>query len=107
MLTYDEAHGLVLERLSREIEPAEDRPPVEPAIVDDETIERPWGWVFFWNTRLFAETRDMEHALVGTDPICVNRADGSIASLANVEPIEPEIRRYERRIGVRPWWRFW
>jgi hypothetical protein len=28
-------------------------------------------------------------------------------TLQNVEPLEPEIRRFERRIGERSWWRFW
>jgi hypothetical protein len=109
MLTYDEAKRIVLQQLDRAIDgdSEEVAAPVDPAIVEDETIERNWGWVIFWNTRLYAETGDLEHAQVGTAPVCVSRQDGAAMTLQNIEPLEPEIRRFERRIGARPWWKFW
>ena len=104
-LNHETAKQLALEQLGG-LQP-EDLPPVEPAIIDAETIERPGGWVFFWNTRLYVETGDLEHALVGPGPIYVRRQDGSVSSLVSAEPIDREIRRHERRIGVRPWWKLW
>ena len=75
---------------------------MEPAIV-----EGPWGWVFFWNTGLYLETGDLEHAMVGAPPLCVDREHGSVSTVANVEPLTRELRKYERKIGVRPWWKLW
>ena len=106
-ISYIEAKDAALQAVNDLITESEDVPDVEPAIVDGETIERTWGWVFFWNTRLYAETGDLEHALVGTAPVCVNRTDGSACSVTAAWPIEREIKRYERLIGARPWWKFW
>jgi hypothetical protein len=77
----------------------------EPALIESETIEKPWGWVFFWNTELFTETGDLEHAVMGPPPICVNRENGNVEPVESDRPLESEIRRYERRTGIRPWWK--
>ncbi len=82
-------------------------PKNEPALVEDATVEKPWGWVFFWNTRLFTETGDLMHAVIGPAPVCVDRRDGSAASIDALRPLDRELRRYERKIGVRPWWKLW
>ena len=107
-ISQEEAIERALDTVRSDLATAEDIPQIEPAIVPDKTIEKPWGWVFFWNTRLYAETGDLEHAMVGgTAPVCVNRTDGAACSVEPLYPIERAIRRYERRIGARPWWRFW
>ena len=106
-LTHDEAARRALETVREHLASSEELPQVEPAIVAGETIEKPWGWVFFWNTRLFAETGDFEHAMFGTPPVCVNKSDGKATSVEPLDSIERAIRRYERSIGARPWWRIW
>ena len=106
-ISHDEAVRCALDAVRAHLEASEDLPSVEPAIVGGETIEKPWGWIFFWNTTLFAETGDLEHAMVGTAPVFVNRAAGAATAVDPLQPIERAIRRYERRIGARPWWRFW
>ena len=79
----------------------------EPALLESETVEKPWGWVFFWNTRLFTETGDLVHAVFGPDPVCVSRSDGRVTSVSGERPLQRELRRYERKSGFRPWWRLW
>ena len=59
------------------------------------------------NTRLYLDTGDLEHALFGTPPLCVNRGDGSVTPIPRDRRLERQIRRYERKIGARPWWKFW
>ena len=104
-LTYEEAKQLALRRVASL--QAEGTPPVEPAIVDTETIETPWGWILYWNTRLYLDTGDLEHAQFGTPPLCVNRGDGSVTPITREARLARQIRRYERKIGARPWWKFW
>jgi hypothetical protein len=105
-LSYEEAKELVLDR-ARELLAEENRPRIDPAIIEGRTIEKDWGWVFYWNTALYLETGDLEHALVGSPPLCVDRKKGSVGTVANVEPLTREIKRYERKIGARPWWKVW
>lgn len=105
-ISYEEAKLLVLER-AREVLVEKKRPRLEPGIIEERTIEMPWGWIFFWNTRLYLETGDLEHALIGMPPLCVDRRQGSVSPVANVEPLTREIKRFERKIGARPWWKVW
>lgn len=105
-ISYEEAKQRVLTH-AKEMLAEENRPRVEPAIVEGRTIEKPWGWVFFWNTGLYLETGDLEHAIVGTPPLCVERQQGQVSPVANVEPLTGELKRYERKIGARPWWKLW
>jgi len=104
-LDYEAARHLVTEHLHILDRKAEK--PQGLAIQETGTLERPWGWIFFWNTRLFLETGDLEHAMMGNPPICVNRLDGAVTIIGGDGPLEAELRRYERRIGFRKWWRFW
>ena len=105
MIYYDEAKQRALEQLSILRDP--EGPPLEPAIFDERTVELPWGWVFYWNTRLYLETGDFEHAVFGNPPLVVNRRDGSVTTICAEESLKRELRRYERRTGIRPWWKFW
>lgn len=60
------------------------------------TIERPFGWVFFYNSKQFVDSGDVQHALFGNAPLIVSRADGSIHVTGTGEPIEHYIQEYER-----------
>lgn len=67
----------------------------EFAVMDKLTIERPFGWVFFYNSKQFLETRDISQALVGNAPLIVDRADGSVHVTGTAEPTEHYIKEYE------------
>lgn len=74
----------------------------ELVIVDEYTIERPWGWVFFYTTRGWRHG-DINYALGGNAPYMVNR-NGSIRFAGTALPIEEHIRTYEaeleRQVGA-------
>jgi hypothetical protein len=64
-------------------------------ILEDKTIERPFGWVFFYNSRQYLQTSDPSHQLLGNGPLVVNRADGSTEALTTSMPPERAIQIYE------------
>ena len=78
MITKNEAERLVLEHL-RKME----TPDLPFAINNDKTIERPFGWVFFYNSKKFLETRDMRFRLAGNGPITVNKSNGELTVLGS------------------------
>ena len=43
----------------------------EIIILDDGTIEKSWGWVFFYTSRKYHETNDIRYAVAGNAPIIV------------------------------------
>jgi hypothetical protein len=71
----------------------------ELVICDENTIERPFGWVFFYDSRRALETGDFRHAIAGNAPIIVNRHDGSITVTGTALPVEYYISEYEERLA--------
>ena len=66
----------------------------EPRLVvaDQRTIERPWGWVFFYS----AASGEL---IAGNAPYMVNRSTGELIETGTAEPIEAYIVRYEKRLA--------
>lgn len=64
-------------------------------LMEDQTVERPFGWVFFYTTRGYLMTRDPQHLVPGTAPFAVHRANGSVHHLATSVPPGQAIAIYE------------
>lgn len=63
----------------------------------DATIERPFSWVFFYDSRRYIETGDTDHAVCGNAPVIVNRHSGELWVTGTAKPVEAYIEEYERR----------
>lgn len=68
----------------------------EIIILDEHTIERPWGWVFFHTSRKWHETGDISYALAGNSPLLVERLTGRLIGTGTAMSIEHYIENYER-----------
>lgn len=64
-------------------------------ILDEHTIEKPYGWVFFYQSQRFLETRDFSDGLAGNAPLLVTRA-GELHDLGTAYPVEIYLQEYER-----------
>ena len=63
----------------------------------ESTIERRFGWVFFYGSRLYSETGDLRYAVAGNAPFIVDRHTGAIVPTGTAEPVERYIAEYEAR----------
>ena len=70
-----------------------------PVILDKDTIERDFGWVFFYQSQEFLDSGDERDQLTGNAPIIVDRRDGSTYPTGTDEPIETYIAAYEKTRG--------
>lgn len=70
----------------------------ELVIIDDLTITKDWGWVFQWNTKEFAQSRDDDEGIIGNGPIVVLKTDNSIHQLRTSDSVEVEVKRFEREV---------
>ena len=66
----------------------------ELVLVDQHTIERDFGWVFFYNAKRHVETGDIRDALAGNAPIVVTKADGRIHETGTAYPLEHYLKEY-------------
>ena len=69
------------------------------AIMDSETIEKEYGWVFFYQSKEYLETGNSGDALLGNAPFIVNRYTGEVVETGTANPIEDYIAEYEARTG--------
>lgn len=70
---------------------------VTPVILDSKTIERDFGWVFFYESKEYLDTREIGARMLGNAPIIVDRRDGSVHVTGSAMPVERYIAEYERR----------
>jgi hypothetical protein len=94
MINYDQARKRVVDTVLLDVNVL--AAGNEIIIVDEATIERPWGWVFFYTSRKWHETRDVRYALAGNAPLIVDKTQGDIYVTGTAYPIAYYIANYER-----------
>lgn len=95
-LTYDEAFKIAREFLDKMTSSSSETP--EVVIVEEHSIEREFGWVFFYQSKLFLETGEYQHRLAGNGPIIVNRASGALHTCPTYQSVEKSIAIYEQQL---------
>jgi len=98
MLTKEQARALVVAELARPPKYTYASTPKDLVVVDEHTIERSWGWVFFYNSQRYLHTRNFMYALAGNAPYIVNRYTGELRVTGTAHPIEHYIAEYERSL---------
>src|SRR5690242_17295656 len=97
MIDMAEARQIALTEINRMYAHPDD----SLVIVDEETMERPYGWVFFYDSKRHRETGDIADMLGGNAPIIVHRADGQFAYLGTWGPVQEMLSRYESGLQNR------
>jgi hypothetical protein len=90
MLTRTQALALAEDHLAAASDAAE----CEVVVVDSATIERPFGWAFFYESRRYLESGEFIHRLVGNAPLIVNRFTGEVVPTGTAHPTEYYLAQY-------------
>lgn len=69
-------------------------------LADSETLEKKFGWVFFYNSKEYIETRNFRSMLAGNAPFIVDRTSGEVHVTGTAKPIEDYITDYENQCSV-------
>lgn len=69
--------------------------PIDYVVLSSETIEKPWGWVFFYQSKAYIESGDFRDSLCGNAPIIVNCNTGVLTYTGTANDIEHYIKEYE------------
>ena len=64
-------------------------------LLDDDTLERDWGWVFFFARRRRTESGHAGYEPWSEGPLIVNRFDGSVHRTGGEHPGEYYVTRYD------------
>jgi hypothetical protein len=64
-------------------------------VIEEATLDLPYGRVFFYDSRAHLETGVAREALIGNAPIIFNRVSGELRVTGTAHPIEHYLREYE------------
>ena len=70
----------------------------EAQIIDEATITKPYGWVFFYESKIYLETGDVGEFLVGNAPILIDRVNAELITFGTSYLTEHYIQEYEKTI---------
>lgn len=68
----------------------------ELELVEADTVETEWGWLFRYAPKRFLETGDMRFMIPGIGPFVVERDSGKTTFLSTSVPPEVALAQYER-----------
>jgi len=66
----------------------------ELVLLDQATLERSFGWVFFYDSMRHRKTGDFREALAGNAPIVVTRADGLVHETGTALPLDRYLEKF-------------
>ncbi len=92
MISLDRARELALEK----IRSCWFVPEHEPSIQDDHR-EEDFGWVFFYDSKRFHETKDFRFALSGHGPVVVDKETGEVSMLGTTGGVERQLADYRKQ----------
>lgn len=72
------------------------------ALLPSCTIEKPYGWVFSYNSREYVETGNLMSALCGHGPVLIVSATGEIVEFGSLLPGDEQIQLFEKERGLSP-----
>jgi hypothetical protein len=62
-------------------------------------VEHDFGWLYFYDSSIHAQTRKLTDAVVGNAPLIVDRVDGKLYITGSAHPLEHYLDEYRR--GIR------
>src|SRR5262245_44978788 len=65
-------------------------------ILDSLTMERAYGWIFFYDSTRHIYTGDPRHMLAGNGPVLVEKDGGRVIQFGSARPPEYYIAEYEQ-----------
>jgi hypothetical protein len=89
-IDFDEARNIAKQHVSR-LESA----PGELMLVESSTIEKHYGWVFFYNSTAYLVGGDEFEALGGNSPFLVERYGGNVRTFGTAYSIKRYLADYE------------
>ena len=89
-MTLQEAKELIIKRINNP----------KFVILDENTIVKDWGWIFFYQSSKFLKSENISDALAGNALFIVNKNTGEIIETGTAFPIDHYIQEYENNLSL-------
>jgi len=67
-------------------------------VLDEKTIEKDFGWIFFYNSERFTITRNPIHRLAGNGPVFVNKITGTVEFFGSTPSLDVILEAYQKEL---------
>lgn len=88
------------DEIAREYVKGQSLPECPFALVENATMERPLGWVYFFNSEEYLRTGNTLSKLAGNGPIYISRATGELARLSTRGSLLALIEEHEKGLKL-------
>jgi hypothetical protein len=96
MLNYEDARAIVAGQIKEGQANADN---LTLVIQDERTIEKVYGWMFFYTSKKWVETGNLIYRIAGNSPIIVDRITGKMTSYYSSVSVEDAFKRFEQENG--------
>jgi hypothetical protein len=93
MINYEEATSIA----KKYVDTVRVYPPMDLALMLEQTIEFEYGWVFFYQSEAYIKSNDIMDALGGIGALLVDKFSGDIYETGTAHPVEKYIADYIER----------
>jgi hypothetical protein len=66
-------------------------------LVDSATLEKPFGWIIFYNSKAYLDTGDIGSMRAGNAPFIVENNEGRLHETGTESPVEAYIDAFEKK----------
>ncbi|MBD2233098.1 YrhB domain-containing protein [Phormidium tenue] len=84
MITFEEAKQIALNKIGSDC-----------ALFEDATIEKPYGWYFYYQSKAYFASGDWDDGLIGNNGFFVEREDGRVLEFGSGYGLERDFAAYE------------
>ena len=67
----------------------------EFVVIDESTIEKPWGWVFFYQNKKFISDGNIAQQIAGNAPFIINKQTGKLTKTGTAYDLKQYLQIYE------------
>lgn len=64
-------------------------------IIDESTLEKPWGWVFFYQNKQFIDDGNIAQQIAGNAPFIINKFTGKLTKTGTAYELQQYLNIYE------------
>jgi len=64
-------------------------------LMEESTIEKSWGWVFFYQNKQFVDAKTMVEQIAANAPFLVNRGTGKLTKTGTAYDLNHYLQAYE------------
>lgn len=95
------SRDIALEKVNSYFKESESNLSYDVIVLEEETMEFEFGWVFFYQTKEYVETGNILYALGGNAPIIINKYEGTMHFTGTAYPVEKYIIDYMEEFRKR------